>query len=204
MCAAARLGPKLHVGCGNRPLPMWCNVDVAHLSDDVQYMDALEPMPFPDGTFEVVFSEHFIEHLPYEAGLQFFQEAFRVLKPKGILRTATPDLRFLAHLYMHDYSIFPPADHQHYLEYTHEQFDRDKPRSPVTCVNRAFYGWGHAYLYDAAFLQLTLNRIGFTNFQVFKPGESHCEDLKNLEQHGKSVPPEINAMETFVLEATKP
>ena len=97
-----------------------------------------------------------------------------------------------------------PSDQQtRYLKYINESFDHDKPCSPVAAINRTFYGWGHRFIYDAAFLEQVLKQFGFGNFQTFKPGDSKHKDLQELEQHGKSVPADINEMESFVLEATK-
>jgi predicted SAM-dependent methyltransferase len=42
---------------------------------------------------------HLIEHLNYCDGVRFVQECYRVLKPAGKLRIATPDLRFLIELF---------------------------------------------------------------------------------------------------------
>jgi SAM-dependent methyltransferase len=197
-CVSQGIAPKLHVGCGDRPISGWCNIDVAHLTQDVQYVDALKPLPFAGDTFQYVFSEHFIEHLSFEDGLLFFKEAQRVLKTGGILRTATPDLKFLASLYN-----APPAHQKRYFDYVFDNFDSNKPRSPVTCINRSFYGWGHRFIYDCDFLEQTLSQLGFGHFQGFKPGQRKNEALRGLEQHGLSVPADINELETFVLEATK-
>ncbi|MGZ3687571.1 MAG: class I SAM-dependent methyltransferase [Bdellovibrionota bacterium] len=190
--------PRLHVGCGNRPISGWCNIDVAHLTDEVQYVDALKTLPFDDNSFQYVFTEHFIEHLSFEDGLKFFGEAHRILRPGGVLRTATPDLGFLTQVYAKS-----ATTSQRYVDYTVQQFAPEKPRSAVTSINLMFYGWGHRHIYDAAYLQEVLKRIGFEKFKVMKPGSSELADLQGLEQHGKSVPPDINEMETFVLEATK-
>ncbi|MBY0471128.1 methyltransferase domain-containing protein [bacterium] len=197
-CQAQGSGPKLHVGCGNRPISGWCNIDVAHLTQDVQYVNALKRLPFEDGSFQFIFSEHFIEHLAFEEGLRFFKEAYRVLKTGGVLRTATPDLKFLSSLYSGD-----SDQKQRYIDYVFENFDGDKPQSPVASINRSFYGWGHRFIYDALFLEKVLAQLGFGNFRTFKPGQSDAPELRGLEQHGKSVPSDINDMETFVLEATK-
>ena len=197
-CRNKHSAPRLHVGCGNRPIPGWCNVDVAHLNESVQYVDALRRLPFEDETFQYVFSEHFIEHLPFADGLKFFKEAHRVLKRGGVLRTATPDLDFLCELKNLD-----SDSKRRYVEYIAKNFAPVQPKSYVTCTNTAFYGWGHRFIWNASLMEEVLTSMGFGNFRVLKPGKSDNPDLRDLEQHGQSVPSEINEMETFVLEATK-
>lgn len=48
-----------------------------------------EILPFPDKNFDLLISFHTIEHLPQPE--QFLAEAFRVLRPHGILALATPN-----------------------------------------------------------------------------------------------------------------
>ena len=80
--------PKLHVGCGGNILPGWLNADYAPSAPFVIHLDATKIFPFGGSTFNYVFSEHMIEHVSYEAGLFIMSEAFRVLKPGGIVRNS--------------------------------------------------------------------------------------------------------------------
>ena len=41
-------------------------------------------------SLDVVFTEHVIEHVPFEAAIRFFAEVHRVLKPGGVVRTVCP------------------------------------------------------------------------------------------------------------------
>jgi len=90
----------LNLGCGNRFHPSWTNLDLAPCSPEVQKFDLLEGIPFPTERFDVVYQSHVIEHLPRPCVPRFLQECFRVLRPGGILRLATPDLERLAREYL--------------------------------------------------------------------------------------------------------
>lgn len=48
---------------------------------------------FPDGSIDVVYSSHTIEHLYEEDFQKFLDESYRVLRRGGIFRLAIPDLR---------------------------------------------------------------------------------------------------------------
>lgn len=48
-----------------------------------------EKLPFDDNSFDVVFSKSFIEHLYYPE--KYLEEAYRILKPEGLLITLVPD-----------------------------------------------------------------------------------------------------------------
>ena len=54
----------------------------------------MEPYPFEDQVVRVgAIAEHFIEHLTLEEAVGWLSEVRRLLKPGGLLRLTTPDLR---------------------------------------------------------------------------------------------------------------
>jgi ubiquinone/menaquinone biosynthesis C-methylase UbiE len=61
---------------------------------DAIIVDVTRRSPFVDNTFDFIYSEHMIEHIPYVGGRAMLEESYRVLKPGGTLRIATPDARF--------------------------------------------------------------------------------------------------------------
>lgn len=193
-----KFNPKLHIGCGPNILPQWCNVDVAIIKEGVHYVNALRPLPFDNSSFQLVFSEHFIEHLNFEEGNRFFSETSRILMPGGILRTATPNLDFLVSLFQNE-----NARNNKYIDFIYDHWDKGKPKGPAGCLNRAFYGWGHRFLYNAHFLKEILMNHGFGHFKTYPPGISGTKELCGIEQHGRSVGEEINDLETLVLEGTR-
>src|SRR5207245_635222 len=90
--------PKLHLGCGDNVLAGWLNTDYLPNSREIMHLDATRPFPFKDETFDYVFSEHMIEHVPHRDGLNMLAECRRVLKSSGKLRISTPNLAFLLDL----------------------------------------------------------------------------------------------------------
>lgn len=198
-CERTGKPPGLHVGCATLPLRDWYNCDLYTRSPVViNYVDATAPLPFPDHGFQHVFSEHFIEHLTLEAGERFFREAYRVLQPGGVIRTATPDLQFVLDLH----ELKTPL-HVRYVEWLVATFLPGQPADPAIAINHLFRGWGHRFLYDARTLERVLREAGFREFRRFQSGASDHPALRGLERHGLAVPPEFNELETFVLEATK-
>jgi SAM-dependent methyltransferase len=101
----------LHFGSGANVLAEWLNTDMVRLGDlegnlterdrlarvngDLYYLqhDATERFPLEDGSFDWIYSEHFIEHLSPEQGVEWLQEVRRLLRPGGHARITTPDLR---------------------------------------------------------------------------------------------------------------
>lgn len=68
---------------------------------DIICWDLRKGIPFADGTFDVVFHSHFLEHLDRQVAPVVLQECRRVLKPSGILRVVVPDLEQLCRNYVH-------------------------------------------------------------------------------------------------------
>lgn len=57
------------------------NINVSNLDND--------KLPYPDNYFDVIYSKSFLEHLQNPS--KFLEEAFRVLKPNGLLLSMVPD-----------------------------------------------------------------------------------------------------------------
>lgn len=83
---------RLQIGTGPMHLDGWLNVDVVPVDARTVYMDATRPFPLPDGVFDGVFSEHMIEHVSLDQARSVVREAFRVMRPGGRIRIATPHL----------------------------------------------------------------------------------------------------------------
>jgi SAM-dependent methyltransferase len=74
--------------------------DKAAAGVSVISQDASQPWPLPSESVNVVFSSNFFEHLPSKE--QFFRcvaEAYRVLRPEGLLIALGPNIRYCYDLY---------------------------------------------------------------------------------------------------------
>jgi predicted SAM-dependent methyltransferase len=49
---------------------------------------------FEDHHFSFIYSEHFFEHLASAVAADLFREAYRLLRPGGVIRTVVPDAIF--------------------------------------------------------------------------------------------------------------
>lgn len=191
---------KLQIGCGGLPLPGWINTDVAPSRPNVYFLDARRRLPFKDSTWDIVFSEHLIEHISYEAGAQMLRECFRILKPAGRIRLSTPDLAKILSLY-----FVNDEEHQFYKKRTLNLENLPRfPKSEAFIINHFMRAWGHLFIYDEATLTDSLRRAGFINILRTPVGQSHDPNLTAIEQHGRSIGEEANAFESMVLEAEKP
>ncbi len=90
-----------NIGSGKWRHPIWTNVDYSseYYGYDESLIDlewdiaSLRPVPIADETAELVYSSHTVEHL-LDGQVDFLLgEIARILKPGGVLRITTPNIR---------------------------------------------------------------------------------------------------------------
>lgn len=167
---------KLHLGCGSHILDGWSNLDIAGPSGVVRF-DLNRPLPLTSSSVELVYSEHFIEHVTLSQGLQLLRECARVLVPGGVLRVSTPDLERLVHAYLEGQ--------------TDEWGDMGwRPSTSCDLLNEGMRSWGHQYLWDEHRLTNALQTSGFSDVRRLARHDSDVPDLRGLESrpdHGDLI-----------------
>lgn len=157
---------NLHLGCGDRILEGWVNIDIDSPAADHQ-MDLRDPLPYGDDSVQFIYNEHFIEHVTRPEALAFLKECKRVLRPDGVLRLSTPDLRYAAISYL--------------SENIYEWGDLFQPGTAARMLNEALRSWGHQFVYDRPELCLLLNEAGFSAPSFKEWGKSDYPELQNRE-----------------------
>jgi len=186
--------PRLQIGAGPVRLNGWLNSDL--ISGDI-YLDVARRLPFADGTFAYIFGEHVIEHLPDHTADRLLAEAHRVLRPGGVLRLTTPDLRKLLALYEDRNPVIERDEYARFLGgVTGKHYDR-----PCQVLNDYMRLWGHCYIFDEDDLRARLLAAGFADVERQEPGDSRHEALRGLERHGGEE--WVNRAEAMCLEATR-
>jgi hypothetical protein len=156
-------GTLLHVGSGDKRLEGWVNVDFQVLPGVDVVADVTQGLCFENA--RAVFAEHFLEHLFVTDALAFLLEVHRVLTPGAWLRLSTPNLEWVWETH---YDRAVPAV--------------DKPLMAIR-ANRAFYGWGHRFLWNAEMLEQALAACGFDSVRACRYGESALGVFRGIERH---------------------
>jgi predicted SAM-dependent methyltransferase len=185
---------KLQLGAAENIRAGWLNTDLHDYGrpGDVVYLDARKPFPLPDASFDVVYSEHMLEHLSYDEGLRCLRECRRVLRPGGRIRIATPSLERLVRLYDPELTDVQ----RRYVRWATDSFVPEaRSQLPGFVLNNFMRAWGHRFVYDRDTLGHALETAGFVDIEDAHVGE--------LEQHLRNEP-EFNEYETIVLEARRP
>lgn len=90
----------VHIGCGKRYSPEFINIDalpwshVHIVTDDIVSLD-----DFADGTVDLVYMCHVLEHIKVDNLKNVLLEMKRILKVDGVLRLSVPDLDRLIEIY---------------------------------------------------------------------------------------------------------
>jgi hypothetical protein len=161
--AAPPTGEMLHIGCGRQRLEGWVNIDIQELPEVDVVADVTRGLHFRQA--RAIFAEHFLEHLALDEALGFLASAHRALAAEGWLRLSTPNLDWV---WQTHYETGVPVEAQR-LQGLH--------------LNRAFYGWGHRFLWNRALLGEALRACGFEGLRWCSWGESTLPFLRGIERH---------------------
>ncbi len=186
--------PKLHLGAGPIRLAGWLDTDI--VGGDA-HLDLGRPLPLPSDTFHYAFGEHVIEHIAETAIPGLLRELHRVLRPGGVLRLTTPDLRKLIALYE---DRNPEMDRARYAAWFAGVTGKDATHA-AQILNDQLRLWGHRHVFDEPELTARLHAAGFASVERREPLESPHPALRDLERHGDE--PWVNRVEAMTLEATK-
>lgn len=165
----------LQYGCGWNLREGWLNTDIECLDDAeghrttpgslarvddrffyVQH-DAAQPFPFEDESFEWVYAEHLLEHLTLNQAVVWLKDARRLLKPGGLLRLSTPDLRRYVAGYLDEQDRFF-EEHRKRLKTLGLKYI---PQRRAWMINQIFRKWGHQWIYDFDELTFAARQAGF-------------------------------------------
>jgi len=147
-------GLRLHLGSGPNRKPGWVNIDL-HQEADLQ-LDLREPLPFPDGSCAIVYSEHVLEHFEYpEPAMSMLRDWLRVLAPGGTCRVGVPDTQW-------PLTEYCGTGEGRYFALAKERWHPEWCRTPMEHINYHFrQDREHKFAYDAETLVRALTVAGF-------------------------------------------
>ena len=167
----------LDVGCGRNHHVGFAHLDYLwHPGVDVCW-DIARGLPFSDGAFKGVFSQHCLEHFSLGPALAQLREMRRVLAPGGTARIVVPD----GELYLRAY--FAQLTGAAEPRFPYQDADGFSGiRTPMLSVNRIFYvdresSFGHRTIYDCALLSALMLEAGFTSVAKCRYGEGRDPQL---------------------------
>jgi ubiquinone/menaquinone biosynthesis C-methylase UbiE len=205
-------GIYLHVGCGLTAPQGWVNIDaswnarLAHYpwlrgilayipalkekcsiqwSSDVKFHNVRKALRYPNGTVSAVYASHLLEHL-YRSDARFFLgETLRVLKPGGICRIITPDLKVLAQRYITVSETTNVEAANEYLSALLTYPDYGQSGLVARILRSANNLHSHKWLYDVPSLSNLMRDVGFSRVCQRSYLDSGISHITNVEQEGQ-------------------
>jgi hypothetical protein len=171
---------RLEIG-GLHKRPGWVVTNVNAVTP--LYLDATQTWPIEDGALTRVYADNVIEHLPLPAGRAMLAEAYRCLRPGGVIRLVTPDIRKHVELYLNGAPEVREEVGSYYrgLGLTVEH--------PIDLIRIPIGSFGHhaGYVYDVATLGRELEAVGFRDVVECTINESAHEDLVGIDQRSGEI-----------------
>ena len=157
---------KLHIGCGNIIKDGWVNIDRKPPAD--LQIDVCRGLPYDTNSCEIIYTEHFLEHLAWpDENIPFLADCYRVLKSGGIISIGVPDSKFVVVECLKDIQNFQAMVSEHKWGYP------DYCKTAFEYINYHFRLNGHhKFAYDVDTLQAHLEQVGFINVcqRIYNPG----------------------------------
>lgn len=127
-----------NLGCGNKPIEGFINIDYYNTTYCDLNMNLEEPMPLESNSADLIFADNVFEHI--DKILQLIQECHRVLKPGGRLIVIVPYFKskfaFVDPTHRHFFTL---SSFDYYVEKTynstHYSFFQEKFRSLCVLVD---------------------------------------------------------------------
>jgi predicted SAM-dependent methyltransferase len=208
-------GLLVHVGCGSVTPREWVNLDASwnllaarvpglrrvlkamgfisteaarHAwADNIRYCDVSRGLPFRDGEAAVVYASHVLEHLTPLQARNLTREAYRVLKPGGVLRLVVPDLERLARLYLQERAngagYGNAADK--FMEHLRTCPDYSGSALPLKLYRAYLDTLSHKWMYDTASLTALMAEVGFMELSSRTYLDSRIPVVAQVEREGR-------------------
>ena len=147
---------KLNLGAGDLCKDGFLNVDLFPGGDLT--LDLRRGLPFESNCCELIFSEHFFEHIDYPEPIShLFRECLRVLRPGGVLSFSVPGTEWP----IVDYPLGPEAP---YFVACREHAWHPNCTTRMEHINYHFRQHGqHLFAYDEETARKLLESVGFSS-----------------------------------------
>jgi predicted SAM-dependent methyltransferase len=182
---------KINLCSGNTKIPGYCGIDLDENADLIIDL-ARKKLPFRDHSLNVVICISGINYFSYQRGYEIIKETARVLKPGGVARFATQDMKLLARYYVDENLDF----------FNQKKVDGDDRFKGQTLGDKFvawFYGFPTAggnckYFYDYGSLEYLFKQAGYSEIERKAYTDSRLQDISLIDNRPDQM---------FFLEAVK-
>lgn len=185
-------------GCGLCAPPEWLNFDASptlrlqklpivgnlmpsgafgRFPTNVYYGDIISGLPIPDGSVELLYCSHILEHLALNDFRQALRNCYRHLKAGGIFRLVVPDLECLASRYLESTEADAASEFMRISCLGKEQ----RPHTLIDFLRQWLGGSQHLWMWDYKSLSQELEKAGFQAIRRAEFGDSGIPAFHTVE-----------------------
>ena len=168
-----------------RPPPNWKKRDIR------------KKLPFKDNSVDFVYMSEVIEHFYFWEAVNILKEIHRILKPSGVLRITTPDIKKICQAYLSN-----EIDSFEFNSFFYPSYHYKKPKIIEKIGAKIYNTRYHLWLYDFATLKHILESLNFINIVELEPLKGKTPDLDKLENYDYSS--DKMRLRSMYIEAEKP
>jgi predicted SAM-dependent methyltransferase len=162
------------------------NVDTFMLNYDLR-----NGIPAHDGSLDLVYHCHMLEHLSYKDGIAFTQDCYRALAPGGKLRIVVPDLGLWVKAYT--------TNDRFFFEEYRKILDEDIHVTNGAVFMGMLHNHDHKCGYDFDTIKWVLEHAGFVNVKKTLYADSeHVDNISEIEPYNP-----LRVMESLCVECVK-
>jgi predicted SAM-dependent methyltransferase len=201
---------KLNLGCGSVRPQGWINTDssinaniqripligklIARLFSSVEYnrsnivyMNLNKKWSYDDNSIDIIYASHLFEHLSLRATDVFLKEAYRTLKPGGVMRIVVPDLFQISKKYVEEYEKSDSTQDTTKFVMWAINMHREGQYGDPNLFKKLIYEYQgyphqHKYMYDSKSLTYKVLKYGFKYPLLLEYGLSeNIEEIKDVE-----------------------
>lgn len=191
---------KLNLGCGSVRPKGWINTDsslnanlqrvpiigksiakivsnVSYDSNNFTYMNLNHNWKFKDSSVDVVYASHLFEHLSLKSADLFLKNAYRCLKPGGVIRIVVPDLYQIVKKYINEYEEIEKGDSTEFILWAINMHREGQYGNPSLIKKIIYelqgYPHQHKFMYDDKSLIHKMEAYGFKDSTSLSYGNSN-------------------------------
>jgi len=172
---------RLEIGPGKNRVAGFETIDIAP-KRNVDYVgNCAEGLPFENCTFDIVYSSHVLEHLPWYQVEGALREWVRILKPGGFIEIWVPDAVKICKAFV-DAELWG----KNYIDLD-GWYKFNPEKDPCVWASGRIYTYGdgngnlkspnwHKALFSPRYLSLLMSKVGLTDIKKMKSEEIRSND----------------------------
>ncbi|MFX1256853.1 MAG: methyltransferase domain-containing protein [Promethearchaeota archaeon] len=184
---------KLHLGCFYFILEGFLNTDILRGKIPI---DITKKLPFRNNTFDLIYSNHVIEHIYQKQFRYFLRESCRILKKGGIQIIQTPSIEKLSKILYGNNEL----EKQIILDH-HSKSSRINATFASNVINNLMHiNYQHKYLYDFNLINYLAKLAGYTKVTKLKNNYDVPDEIIKSSLCSRKYDHWDLETETFILE----